>query len=266
MNVSSSDGLLAGKVVVVSGAGPGLGRSVALACASQGADVVLVARRTSRLERIAQEITAFGRRAECIVADVTDGAACAAAAAQIDELFGRLDVVVNNAFHPGDYARFDDADFDAWRDTFDVNLWGTLAFTRAMLPLLEQSDDSRIIMINTMSVQKIEEASGAYAASKAALASVTKTLARELGPKGVRVNSVHPGYIWGDAVEWYLNHLAQERGVTFDEVHAEVAGQTALGYLPPADEIAGAVVFLASPLARAVTGQSINVNAGHWIP
>jgi NAD(P)-dependent dehydrogenase (short-subunit alcohol dehydrogenase family) len=94
---------------------------------------------------------------------------------------------------------------------------------------------------------------------------VTKTLARELGPSGIRVNGVFPGYIWGPNVEWYFKHLAEERGVTPEEVYAEVASGNALHYIPDSAEIAGTVVFLASDLARPVTGQSINVSAGSWM-
>ena len=82
----------------------------------------------------------------------------------------------------------------------------------------------------------------------------------------MRVNGVHPGSIWGESVEWYLKHLAQQRGTTFEVEYARIADQTCLGYIPSSAEIAGAVVFLALPLAKPMTGQSIAVNAGHWLP
>jgi NAD(P)-dependent dehydrogenase (short-subunit alcohol dehydrogenase family) len=119
-------------------------------------------------------------------------------------------------------------------------------------------------MINSMSVQRIQPRWGAYVASKGALAAVTKTLALELGDKGIRVNSLLPGYIYGDSVEWYFNHQAEKRGITFQEVYDEVADETCLGYLPTSEEIAGTVVYFASRLSRPVTGQMIGVNAGHW--
>ncbi len=148
----------------------------------------------------------------------------------------------------------------------DVNFFGALTMTQAALPALKAAGDGRIVMINTMSsTNNIEKAYGAYAASKGALAVATRTLAAELGEHGIRVNAVHPGYIMGPNVEIYFEMQAKERGITPDEVYAEVASETALGYLAPAAEIAGAAVFFASDLARPITGQFIGVDAGQWI-
>jgi NAD(P)-dependent dehydrogenase (short-subunit alcohol dehydrogenase family) len=255
--------LLEGKVALVSGVGPGLGRDIALALAREGADLVLGARTDDRVQAIAAEVGELGRRAVAVHLDVTDRASCDAAVAATAEL-GPLDVLVNNAFHDGDFKRFEDADLDAWRQVMEVNFFGSLQLTQAAVPALKQRDDGRIVMVNTMSTQRIRPKFGAYAASKAALATATKTLALELGAHGIRVNGVHPGYIWGDSVEWYLNHQAERRGVPFETVYDEVAGETALNYLPSSAEIAGTVVFLASDLSKPITGQAINVNAGHW--
>ncbi len=256
--------LLEGKVALVSGIGPGMGRDISLACAREGADLVLLGRTEDRLRAVATEVETVGRRALPVVCDIADEAACARAASAASEHFGRLDIVVNNAYHGGDAKQFMDADFADWRTTMDVNLFGSLQLTRACVPHLEASGDGRVVMINTMSVQRIQPRWGSYVASKAALAAVTKTLALELGPRGIRVNGVHPGYIYGESVEWYFNHQAEKRGITFQEVYDEVASETCLGYLPTSEEIAGTVVFFASPLARPVTGQMIGVNAGHW--
>ncbi len=257
--------LLAGKVAIVSGLGPGMGRDISLALAAHGADVAMGARRQKHMHRTAADIEAMGRRSVSVVTDITDRAACEELARRARAELGRVDILVNNAFSDGNFKTFEDSDLDEWRATFEVNFFGTLQLTKAVLPYLTEHDDSRIIMINTMSVQRIEAGFGAYAASKAALATATKTLARELGPKGVRVNAIHPGYIWGPSVEWYFNHLAEQQGRTFDEVYAEVADETCLRYIPSSAEIAGAVVFFASPLSKAVTGQALNVNAGHWM-
>ncbi|NLD75272.1 MAG: SDR family oxidoreductase [Acidimicrobiales bacterium] len=256
--------LLEGKVAVVSGIGPGMGRDISLAFAREGADVALLGRTAEKLESVAAEVEALGQRALPVVCDIADESACDAAAASVVDALGRLDIVVNNAYHGGHAQSFMDADFDKWREVMDVNLYGSLAMTRACVPHLEASGDGRVVMINTMSVQRIQERWGSYAASKGALATVTKTLALELGPKGIRVNAVHPGYIWGPSLEWWFNHQAEKRGVPFQDVYDEVAADTCLGYLPGSDEIAGTVVYFASPLAKPVTGQMIGVNAGHW--
>lgn len=256
--------LLEGKVAIVSGIGPGMGRDISLAFAREGASVALGGRTLSRLEAVAEEVEALGVRAFPVVCDIADEAQCTEAVNAAATELGRLDILVNNAYDGGDAKTFMDADFDRWRQTIEVNLFGSLAMTRAAVPHLEASGDGRVIMINTMSTQRIQEKWGAYAASKGALQTVTKTLALELGPRGIRVNGIHPGYIYGDSVEWYFNHQAEKRGITFQEVYDEVASETCLGYLPHSEEIAGTVVFFASPLAKPVTGQMIGVNAGHW--
>lgn len=258
-------GMLDGKVALVSGIGPGMGRDIALALAGEGADVVLGARSEKQMGKVAAEVEALGRRAVPVTCDITSRDDCDRIVATAKAELGRLDILVNNAFQAGNDTTFEESDLADWRTTMDINFFGTLGLTQAAVPVLTEQEDSRIVMINTMSVQMIEAKYGAYAASKAALATATKTLAVELGPKGVRVNSVHPGYIWGRSVEWYFGWLAEQRGITPEEVYADIASGTCLGYLPHSSEIAGTVLYLASPLSKPVTGQTINVNCGHWI-
>ncbi len=257
-------GLLDGKVALVSGAGPGLGRDVALAFGREGATVIVAARGEDRIAALADEVAKTGATARAVRLDITDPDSCAAATATVVGEHGRLDVLVNNAFSDGDHRRFLDADLDRWRDTMDVNFFGTLQLTRAVAPQMIEQGDGRIVMINSMSSVKMRAGMGAYTASKAALAAITKILAAELGEHGIRVNAVHPGYIWGDSVEWYFEHLARKQGITPEEQYRQVADETALRYLPPSAEIAEAVVFFASDMARPITGQALGVNAGHW--
>lgn len=256
--------LFEGKVAVVSGSGPGLGREVALGLAREGADVVVAARREDGVAKVAAKVEALGRRAVPVRCDVTDPEQCQALAETAVAELGGIDVLVANAYHDGDFARVLDADLDVWRTTLEVNLFGAVHMTRAVAPHMKTRGGGRIVMVNTMSTERIQEGFGIYSASKAALKSITKTLAKELGRDGIRVNGVHPGYIWGPSVEWYFRHLAEERGVTPEDVYAEVADQTSLGYIPDAAEIAGVVLLLASDLARCVTGQAVGANAGQW--
>jgi NAD(P)-dependent dehydrogenase (short-subunit alcohol dehydrogenase family) len=256
------NGLVEGKVALVSGIGPGMGRDISLLLAEHGADVALGARTVAKCEDVAKEVVDRGRQALPLRLDITDPDSCAAAVDAVVATFGRIDILVNNAFVQNDFHRFENADLAKWREAFDVNLWGTLQLTQLAVP--HMPDGGRIVNVNSMSSVRIQPGFGAYAASKAALATATKTLALELGSKGIRVNAVHPGYIWGDSVEWYFNHQAQKRGITFEERYQESAAETALGYLPHSSEIAGTVLFLASDLAKPVTGQAVHVNCGHW--
>jgi NAD(P)-dependent dehydrogenase (short-subunit alcohol dehydrogenase family) len=257
--------MLEGKVALVSGIGPGMGRDVSLLLARHGADVVLGARRTETSEEVAAEVRALGRRAEVVALDITDGDACAAAVARAGDALGGLDILVNNAFQDGNRKAFMDAPLEEWRVTMDVNLWGTLQMTKAAVPAMVGRGGGSIVMINSMSTHRIEPSYGAYAASKGALETATKTLALELGPHRIRVNGVFPGYIWGDSVEWYFGYLGKKRGISGEDVYQEIAEQTSLKYLPHSSEIAGSVVFFASDLSKPVTGQSLDVNCGHWM-
>ena len=263
-------GLLEGKVAIVSGIGPGMGRDISLLFAEHGADLVLGARGVEKCEAVAEEVRALGRKAEPVALDITDRASCQAAVETAVRSFGGVDVLVNNAFQDGNRKSFErtlakDPGLDSWRETMDVNLWGTLNMTAATVPAMKERGGGHIVMINTMSAQKIEPNFGAYAASKAALSTASKTLAVELGEHGIRVNSIHPGYIWSEKVEWYLGYLGEKEGITGEEKYEQLAGQTALKYLPHSSEIAGSVLFFASDLSKPVTGQNLNVSCGHWI-
>jgi NAD(P)-dependent dehydrogenase (short-subunit alcohol dehydrogenase family) len=261
-----SSGLLADKVALVSGIGPGLGRAIAVLFAQQGADVVLGARRREHLEAVAAEVTALGRRAVWAETDITDPAACDALAQRALDEFSRIDILVNNAFTSGaPRTRTDEADLDWWRTVMDVNYWGSLQMSRAVIPAMKAAGSGRIVMINAMAMHRVRETWGAYVASKSALAGITKVLAVELGSSGIRVNAIHPGYIYADVVQELFRSLGAARGVDPQVIYDEIAAETCLKYLPTPDEIAGSVLFFASDLSRPVTGQALGVNAGHWL-
>ena len=144
----------------------------------------MTARRQSSLDEIVATITADGGSATGIPCDVTDAAACGAVAERVASEFGALDILVNSAFRMGKSVPFASAQLDKWDDVFATNVRGTLNMTQAMLPLLQVSGDGRIVMIGSMSGRQVRVAEGAYAASKAALATLTRTLALELGGSG----------------------------------------------------------------------------------
>jgi NAD(P)-dependent dehydrogenase (short-subunit alcohol dehydrogenase family) len=251
------------KVAIVSGVGPGMGRDIAIALAREGAHIVLAARSLDKLEAVASELASLDRRVLCVPTDVTKSADCERLVVQAVQTFGRIDILSNNAFDPGARELVEDADLDGWRAMFEVNFFGAMQLSQQVIPTMKKQGSGSIVMTNSMSMRLIIERYGGYAASKAALLAATQTMARELGQFNIRVNSVVPGYIWGERLERYFHRIANERGVSFDEVYREIAAQTSLRHLPHSEEIAPAVVFFASEWARAITGQTLDVNGGH---
>lgn len=255
--------LLDEKVVLISGVGPGLGQALAMRSALAGADVVLAARTESRLAEVAGKVAATGRRALVVPTDITDDAAAAALVqAAVDE-FGHVDALINNAFAWPPMQDLTKVDLDAVRASFETNVFAALRLTRLLAPALVAAHGS-VVMVNSAVLRHSRRTFGAYKMGKAALLALSQSLATELGPKGVRVNSVAPGYIWADQLRGYFDYLAERRGVPAQQVYDEIAATIDLRRLPEPDEIADAVVFLASDLARAVTGQCLDVNGGEF--
>jgi NAD(P)-dependent dehydrogenase (short-subunit alcohol dehydrogenase family) len=254
--------LLEGRVCVVSGAGPGLGRQVALAAARHGADVVLAARRQAVLDQLAGEVKELGRRVLSVPTDMTDARQCTQLAERTMETFGRVDALVNNAYTEDVFQTFRRVDLDEWRRLTEVNLFGPLQVTKAFVaPMTEQGGGS-IVFVNSMIVRKPLPQEGGYAVSKGGLLIAARVLAKELGRFGIRVNSVLPGWMWGPQVELYVRMTAERRGVPEDDVVAEITRDIPIGHVPTDAEVAGSVVFLASDLAAAVTGQALDANGG----
>jgi NAD(P)-dependent dehydrogenase (short-subunit alcohol dehydrogenase family) len=162
--------LLQDKVVVVTGVGPGLGRSMALAAADDGARVVCVARTAAFVEEVADEINGRGGEALAVPGDITSAEDCARVASETDARFGRLDGLVNSAFSAGPIALFEHADLDAWRQVFEVNVFGTLSMIRACLPLLSRDGGGAVVNVNTMSATRPMKMQGAYGGSRSSSA------------------------------------------------------------------------------------------------
>jgi NAD(P)-dependent dehydrogenase (short-subunit alcohol dehydrogenase family) len=256
--------LLAEKVAVVTGVGPGLGRAAAVALAREGAAVGLVARTESRLEEVAKEIQAAGGRAVVIPGNVAKSEDCARIAETVIATFGGIDVLVNSAFRGDRSEPFDTADLTLWRKVFDVNLWGALQLTQACVPALKARGGGSVVNIASMSARLIRPNDGGYSTSKGALLTATKSLAMDLAPHHIRVNAVVPGWIWGPNVQTYVDWQVGERGITPEAVIAEITKDIPLGEIPPQEDIAEAIVFFASGMSRMITGQSLDVNGGEF--
>ena len=257
--------LLEGRVAVVSGVGPGMGRDISLTLAREGADLVLAARRPSALDEVAREIEALGRRAVTVPTDIADRDHCTRLATIAGAEYGRVDVLVNNAFAEEDWRDFTGFDPERWRTPFDVNVHGTLGLTQALLPLLKVPDSSSVVMITTLSTRVMNPVLGGYSSSKRSLETAARALAKELGAYRIRVNCVAPGHIWGTSLQMYFTWLAEQRGVTPDDIYEGIASQNPLHYIPTSEEISRAVLFFASDLSRVITGQTLDVNCGRTL-
>ncbi|MFF0490680.1 SDR family oxidoreductase [Nocardia sp. NPDC004068] len=255
--------LLADKVVVVSGVGPGLGRSICTEAAAAGAKVVLAARTESRLREVAGEIEGAGGQALCVPTDITDDAAVANLVARAVETFGRVDALVNNAFAVPSMKSLERTDFQQIRDSLELTVLGGLRMTKAFTDELAKAKGA-VVMINSAAIRHSEPRYGSYKLSKAALLAMSQTLAKELGTKGIRVNTVAPGYIWSDQLKWYFGQVAEKYGITVEQVYEQTAARSDLKRLPEPDEIARAVVFLASDWSSAISGQTLDVNCGEY--
>jgi 3-oxoacyl-[acyl-carrier protein] reductase len=241
---------LANQIAVVTGAGRGIGKAIALKFAGEGADVVCVSRTAENAEKAAAEVRALGRKAWSFPVDVSDAAAVAGAAEKILAEAGRVDILVNNAgvTRDGLLMRMSDEDWDAVMNT---NLRGAFLFTRAFTRGFVKQRSGRIINVASV-IGLIGNAGQAnYAASKAALLGFTKSVARELGSRGITVNALAPGFIETDMTAAFNEPL-----------RIELLKRIPLGRFGQPEDVANAALFLASPQARYITGQVLTVDGG----
>jgi NAD(P)-dependent dehydrogenase (short-subunit alcohol dehydrogenase family) len=260
--------LLADKVVMIVGAGPGLGRRLALRCAEEGADLVVAARRAGTLDATADLVRAARRRALAVPTDVSKPPEVRALALRAIAEFGRIDVLVNAAF-PGTHRKnvldMDEEYLELWRRAVEIASFGTLLACRYVAPHMVEAGRGSIVNVTSMSSRVCYAGRSDYGAGKGAAHKIGQALAEELGPSGVRVNAVAPGFIWSDTLRDWMEKVAAQEGVSYDEILASNVRDMALRRIATEDEVASAVIFLASDLASGITGTTIDVNAGHLL-
>ena len=242
---------LTNQIAVVTGAGRGIGRAIALKFAAAGADVVCVSRTQENSEKVAAEVRALGRKAWAVAVDVSDSAAVMAAAEKIlADTGNKIDILVNNAgvTRDGLLMRMSDADWDM---VLDTNLKGAFLFSKAFFRTFAKQRSGRILNISSVIGLIGNPGQCNYAASKAGLIGFTQSLARELAGRGVTANAIAPGFIETDMTS-ELN----------PELKANILRQIPLGKFGAGDDIANAALFLASPAASYITGQVLTVDGG----
>jgi NAD(P)-dependent dehydrogenase (short-subunit alcohol dehydrogenase family) len=253
---------LDGAVVVVTGAGKGLGRHIALAFAGQGATVALVGRDVAALDATRALAEQRAGRAVAVPADVRERAEVDAMAARVLEELGAVDVLVCNSGVAGPTAPLWEIAPEDWEQTLSVNLTGTFLCCRALLPAMIERGRGSIVVIGSVSGKRPLHGRTPYTASKLGLVGLVRTLAWETGEHGVRVNLVSPGYVAGPRIDRVIDAQARTLDVTPEEARARFTSASPLGRLTPAEDVAACVLFLASPAAASITGEDLNVSAG----
>lgn len=256
-------GLFADKVVVVAGHGPGLGAALATRSAEEGARVVVAARNAERLDAAAEKMRADGYDVVAVATDVADPEACERLRDRALEAYGRVDALFVNAFTMPPMKPLTTVRHDKIRAAMEVNVFGPLTLTTLFTDALAESGGS-IVMVNSAVLYQTEPDHGAYKITKAALLHAAQALAAELGPRGIRVNSIAPNYIYEDKNKMYFDWLASERGVTHQDIYDELAARADLKRLATPEELADAALMLASPYARTVTGVCLDVTLGEF--
>jgi NAD(P)-dependent dehydrogenase (short-subunit alcohol dehydrogenase family) len=257
--------LLKDKVAIVTGGGYGIGRAIALALAQEGADVAVAARTVSALQEVAGEIEKLGRKSMAVATDLLNSEAPAAMVEKTLEKFGKVDILVNNSGAEGPIVNVAEMDIDGWNSLLTVNITGAMicsryALEKSMIP----RQSGVIINVSSGAGRRGFATRSAYCSSKFALIGFTQSLAIEVGRYGIRVNAIAPGAVEGKRIERVLGIAAKNQGVTYEEMVADSNARSALGRMVKPEEIGDLAVFLASEHSSAITGQTINIDAGSY--
>jgi len=257
--------ILEGKTIVVVGAGPGLGGQVARLAVRDGASVVLAARTEAKLAALAEELDASGDRVVYRPTDLLSSEDRAALIAFAVERFGGVDGVAVVAAVDAVMGGLADTTEEQWRQALETNVTATMGVVESSAAAM--TGGGSIVLVGSLQGARAGAMmQTAYAASKGAAQAAMRHVAHEVGPQGVRVNTVVPTWMWGPPVQGYVTWQAEERGISEAEVLAEICEVFPLREMPADSDVAEMIVFLLSDRARMVTGQTIHVNAGEHMP
>ena len=248
-------------MAVVTGANRGIGRAIAVGLAASGFTVAASARDPASLADTVMETGKAGSTAVPLACDVRDEASVAAMATQARTL-GPVHAVVANAGVAGPTRPLHEITLEDWRDTLATDLDGVFLTFRAFIPAMIECRGGSLIAISSMTGKRPLHGRTPYAAAKMGVIGLVRTLATELGPYNIRVNSVCPGPVAGPRIDEVIRKQAAARGITGEQARAAFTGASPLGRLVEADEVAAACAFLASDDSAAITGEDLNVAAG----
>ena len=258
--------LLKDKVLIVTGVGPGMGSKLCKIAAEEGASVAVSARSRDFINEVAGDIVAAGGRAIAVVTDVSDPGQCKALADATLGAFGRIDGLINSARARGKPRTLEDANLGEWPGIMDVTCYGALRMALAVLPAMKTQGSGAVVNVGTISTVRPWIGEADYAVAKTAMGGLSRQMAAEFGKYGVRTNYVRIGWMWGASIQRFMRRQAEVQGRSVEELVAEVAAKIPLGVIPPDEECAKAILTLVSDYTRMVTGATLDVNGGEYMP
>ncbi|GCE45849.1 NAD(P)-dependent dehydrogenase (short-subunit alcohol dehydrogenase family) [Thermosporothrix hazakensis] len=252
---------LQGKRAVVTGAGRGIGRSIALTLARAGADVGVTARTAADLDTLVHEIEAMGRRSLAVTCDVTNPEQVRHMAETLASGLGGCDILVNNAGNAGSHKFLDHPD-ELWHRMLAINLTSVYYVCKAFVPRFIAQKSGRIITIASIASRIGDRYIAAYTASKHGVLGLTRALAAELLPYNITVNAICPGYVDTPMTDGNVQNMMRLTGKTEQEIRATLAKMSPQQRLIEPDEVAGLALYLAQDISKGITGQAINLDGG----
>jgi NAD(P)-dependent dehydrogenase (short-subunit alcohol dehydrogenase family) len=253
--------ILKDKVIIITGAGPGMGQAMCRGAALEGAKVAVSARSVDAINAIRDDIIAKGGEAIAVPTDVSDMAQCKNLAAETVKAFGRIDGLVNSAYYHPPWTPLHEADIDEVMTAMNVNALGGLRMAQAVIPTMKAQGSGSIVNISTLATRKPFPGEGGYAMAKAALAHMTRHMAVELAGTGIRINTTLMGWLDGAPLKSFFEGMG-EGGEAFRK---QRVSEIPIGHIPPDADCAKAVYFFLSDYASEVTGAALDVNGGDWV-
>ena len=256
-------GRLEGRVAVITGSTYGIGEAIAKVLADEGATSIITGRTEEKGERVAEEIKTAGGAAEYYPLDVTDEKRIAEVIKTVYEKHGRIDVLVNNAGIAGPNKPIHEYTREEWERVFDVNVTGCFLCSKYAVPFMKKSGGGSIVYIS--SIYGIVGASDvpAYHATKGATRIMAKTGALFYAKDNIRVNSIHPGFIWTPMVENFLKGQSEQSGLSIEELRKGLDSEQPIGHIGEPNDIAYGVLYLVSDEAKFVTGSELVIDGGY---
>ena len=262
-NNALNDGSLAGKTVIVTGGGYGIGKQIALTFGRLGSNVVLAARSENKLNTVAAELKAMDTDPLAVETDISSEDAVRNMVERAAEKYGAIDVLVNNAAIAGPTASVADVATAEWRETVDINLVGTFYCSKHVATRMRDAGHGNIITLSSVAGRTAYPLRSAYCVTRWGVIGLSYTLAAELGPHNVRVNTIVPGPIEGDRSANVFRARAAAEGKSAEEVKQFFTKDIPIGRMPTEQEVANSVIFLASDASIGVHGQIIQVDGGY---